>query len=286
MTEIRIATRRSRLALRQSAIVAQRLRELNRGLTVTLVEITTSGDLDRESSVVDLTEVGAFVRAVQQAVLEGSADVAVHSAKDLPTMSPPGLELVAFPERASPFDVLVGGSLDELPRGAVVGTGSPRRSEQLLELRADLRPVPIRGNVDTRLKKVTAGEVSAVVLAEAGLVRLARASQISHRFDREQMVPAPGQGALAVEARPGTAAAAWVALIDDPSVRTAVTAERMLLAETGAGCRAALGALATAVNGSVQMTAFVADDRGRRRAFSIADSPESVVAEIRQELAL
>ena len=173
---------------------------------------------------------------------EGRADLAVHSLKDLPVAGPEELVLAAFPERVSPLDVLVGSSLDELPSGAMVGTGSPRRAEQLLELRPDLRTVELRGNVDTRLRKVVDGEVDAAVLAEAGLDRLGKSDMIAQRFDVAQMVPAPGQGALALEARSRSDFADLAARLDDRSLRILLTAERLLLAETGAGCRSALGA--------------------------------------------
>ncbi|MGQ0849543.1 MAG: hydroxymethylbilane synthase [Actinomycetota bacterium] len=286
MTEVRIATRRSVLALAQANRVADLLRAAHPGLSVRLVEVATAGDRDQEGAIAGLTEVGAFVRSVQEAVTHGKADLAVHSLKDLPVWGPEGLELAALPERESPFDVLVGSSLDGLEANALVGTGSPRRVAQLLELRPDLRTTELRGNVDTRLRKVAAGEVDAAVLAEAGLGRLGKSELITQRLDVAQMVPAPGQGALAVEARRGSLSAELAGNIDIGPLRTLLSAERLLLAETGAGCRSALGALATWEGGQIRLDVFVADERGRRRAVVFGKTSEAVVAEARKELGL
>ena len=286
MAEVRIATRSSVLAVTQASRVADLLRAVDPGVSVRLVEVETSGDRDRDSAIAELTEVGAFVRSVQRSVTEGRADFAVHSLKDLPVAGPEELVLAAFPERVSPLDVLVGSSLDELPSGAVVGTGSPRRAEQLLELRPDLRTVELRGNVDTRLRKVVDGEVDAAVLAEAGLDRLGKSDMIAQRFDVGQMVPAPGQGALALEARSRSEFADLAARLDHRSLRILLTAERLLLAETGAGCRSALGAHAVWQEQTIRLDAFVADERGRRRAVVFGETPEAVVGEARKELGL
>lgn len=286
MTEVRIATRRSVLALAQAGRVADLLRAAHPGLSVRLVEVVTSGDRDQEGAIAELSEVGAFVRSVQEAVVDRRADLAVHSLKDLPVWGPEELVLAAFPERGSPFDVLVGSSLDELPSGGLVGTGSPRRVAQLLELRPDLRTIDLRGNVDTRLRKVVDGEVDAAVLAEAGLDRLGKSGLIAQRLDVAQMVPAPGQGALAVEARTGSDFAELAGSIDDGSLRILLSAERSLMAETGAGCRSALGAHATWQEQKIRLAAFVADEWGGRRAVVFGETPEAVVAEARMELRL
>ena len=286
MTDLRIATRQSPLALAQTHRVARSLAEAHPGLSVKIVEVSTAGDRDRLSSIAELTELGAFVRAVQDAVIEGRADLAVHSLKDLPVVGPEALTLAAVPERAAPFDALVGLRLDALPPGALVGTGSPRRVNQLMALRPDLRTVELRGNVDTRLEKVASGEVDAAVLAEAGLERLGRGDSIAQRLAVAEMVPAPGQGALAIETREGDDCAGVVAAIDDSSLRTLITAERLLLAETGAGCRSALGALAIWEDSLIRMDAFVSDHRGPRRALVRGETPEAVVAETRKALEL
>ncbi|HKZ20048.1 MAG TPA: hydroxymethylbilane synthase [Acidimicrobiia bacterium] len=286
MTDLRIATRRSSLALAQADRVARLLIAAHPGLAIEMVEVTTAGDHDRVSPIGELTEMGAFVRAVQDAVMDGRADLAVHSLKDLPVVGPEALILAAVPERASPLDVLVGDGLETLPPGALVGTGSPRRTTQLRGLRPDLRTIDVRGNVDTRLEKVASGEVDAVILAEAGLERLGREDSIAQRLEVAEMVPAPGQGVLAIETREGDEAAEMVAAIDDRSLRILVLAERMLLAETGAGCRSALGALATWEGRLIRMDAYISDERGARRAHSRGETPEAVVAESRKALNL
>jgi hydroxymethylbilane synthase len=286
MTDLRIATRRSALALAQARRVADLLARRHPGLTVSLVEVETAGDRDTASDITSLTEMGAFVSAVQDAVLDNRADLAVHSLKDLPVGRPDGLELAALPERASPFDVLVGRRLDQLRPGATVGTGSPRRAAQLLELRADLDPVGLRGNVNTRVRKVSEGAVDGAVLAEAGLDRLGQAHQAAQRFTVEEMVPAPGQGALAVEAREGSEAAGIASSIDDARLRPLLVAERELLARTGAGCRAALGALATWRGARIHMDLFVADERGPRKASVDGEDLDEVVSAAREGLGL
>lgn len=284
MTEVRIATRRSALALAQAARVADMLSAIDPDLAVRLIEVSTAGDHDQTRGIAELTELGAFVRAVQGAVIAGRADLAVHSLKDLPILGPDELELAAVPERGSPYDVLVGSTLDGLPVGGIVGTGSPRRVAQLTELRPDLRTVELRGNVDTRLGKVEAGEVDAALLAEAGLERLGKSGLIGQRFDVTEIVPAPGQGVLAVEVRAGSEAAELVHAIDDSSLRTLVATERLLLVETGAGCRSALGALASWEGERIRLNAFVADKRGKRKAVTFGNAPEAAVAEARKEL--
>jgi hydroxymethylbilane synthase len=266
--------------------VARRLEAAHPGIAVELVEIDSSGDLDRTSPVAALTEMGAFVRSVQAAVLDGRADAAIHSLKDLPTAPMPGLMPIAFPERAEPWDVMVGSTLDALPGGATVGTGSPRRAAQLRALRPDLHTAEIRGNVDTRLRKIGEGEVAAAVLAAAGLQRLGRDEVIDEVFDLAAMVPAPGQGVIVIETREGDPAADLLRRIDDPELRVLAGAERLLLAETGAGCRSALGALATRAGDVIRLDAFVDDERGPRRAAVAAETPGEVVAAARKELEL
>ena len=285
MKPVRIATRASALALAQARWVAERLKEAHAGLPVTLVEITTTGDADRTSPVTTLTEVGAFVRSVQMAVLSDRADLAVHSCKDLPVNGPEGLTTY-FPQRESPWDVLCGSTLDALGEGARVGTGSPRRSAQLSLLRPDLVIEGIRGNIDTRLGKVESGEYDAIVLAEAGLQRTGMPHRITQRFTVDEMVPAPGQGALAVETLTDSRAAELMSAIDDPQTRTTVEAERMLLARTGAGCRSALGAITLQSSAGYTMRGFVEDDRGPRRAQVDHASAAEASRRLQQELGL
>jgi hydroxymethylbilane synthase len=193
--------------------------------------------------------VGVFVSALRDALLAGDIDLAVHSFKDLPTTPADGLVLPAVPERADPRDALVsatGATLAELPAGSRIGTGALRRIAQLLAYRSDLTCVPIRGNVDTRLRKVSSGELDAVVLAAAGVDRLGRAAELTELLDPEVVLPAPAQGALAVECRAAdTALVAELAALDHPATRAAVVAERALLRRLEAGCSAPVAAYAT-----------------------------------------
>lgn len=246
---LRIGTRPSALAMAQTGTVAQRLRAA--GHQVELVEIRTTGDLS--AAPVAQLGVGVFVSALREALVRGEVDLAVHSYKDLPTAPDPRLTLAAVPPREDPRDALVardGKVLGELPTGSVVGTGSPRRRAQLEALGLGLSVVPIRGNVDTRIGKVSSGELDAVVVAAAGLRRLGRIGEATELLDPLQMLPAPAQGALAVECRAADAelAAALAAALDDAPTRAAVAAERALLAALEAGCSAPVGALADVVS--------------------------------------
>lgn len=287
MNEMRIATRRSPLAMAQASRIADLLSRAHPELPIRFVEVITEGDRDTTGDIAKLTEIGAFVTAVQQAVLGGLADIAVHSLKDLPVSGgEESLVLTAFPERVSPLDVLVGRSLEEMPPGATVGTGSPRRAAQLKELRPDIETVGLRGNVDTRVRKVSQGEVDGAVLAEAGLDRLGLSNRIAQRFSVEEMVPAPGQGALAVEALAGSEAAELSSTLDDPALRPLLGAERELLAQTQAGCRSALGALASWDRERIRIDLFVSDESGPRRAHVEADDVEALVSAGRAELGL
>lgn len=285
MSDLRIATRRSRLAMTQAHEVAGLLTAAHPSLEVSLVEVTTTGDRDRVTSVTTLTEVGAFVRAVQRAVLDDDADLAVHSCKDLPVDGPDGL-IGYYPKRAAPWDVLCGHALETLPSGARVGTGSPRRAAQLKALRPDAEILDIRGNVDTRLEKMRSGDYDAIVLAEAGLHRLGLDDAIDHRFSITEMVPAPAQAALAVEARVESPAGRLMEAIDDPDTRRAVEAERSLLAHTRAGCRSALGALGVVTDEGIRLTGFVQDDEGARFGEVEGSDADDVARELQAVLRL
>jgi hydroxymethylbilane synthase len=235
------------MAVSQSGDVARLITERT-GRRVEIVGVTTLGDVSREH----LTQIGGtgvFVSALRESLLRGEVDFAVHSLKDLPTGAAPGITLAAIPARDDPRDALVardGAKLADLPAGARVGTGSPRRAAQLSVLRSDLSCVPIRGNANTRLAKVREGEFDAVVLAYAGLARIGRTDLVSEIFEPDDMVPAPGQGALAVECRAdNTELAELLAMVDHAPTRAAVTAERSLLAALEAGCSAPVGAYAT-----------------------------------------
>ncbi|GGY09488.1 hydroxymethylbilane synthase [Streptomyces hiroshimensis] len=247
---LRLGTRRSKLAMAQSGQVAQAVQQLT-GRPVELVEITTYGDVSRES-LAQIGGTGVFVSALRDALLAGEIDFAVHSLKDLPTKQPEELALAAIPPREDPRDVLIardGLTFETLPEGARIGTGSPRRMAQLnawaRELGKNIETVPIRGNIDTRIGFVTKGELDAVVLAAAGLSRIGRSAEVSQFLEPDAVLPAPGQGALAIEcAMTNAPLAATLAELDDPYTRVAVTAERSLLAALEAGCSAPVGALA------------------------------------------
>jgi hydroxymethylbilane synthase len=234
------------MAMAQSAAVAQLITERT-GRPVELAGMTSFGDV----TAVRLDQLGGqgvFVSALRASLLAGDVDLAVHSLKDLPTAPVPGITLAAVPPRDDARDALVGrdgAKLADLPPGARVGTSSPRRAAALRLMRPDLRPVPVRGNAGTRLAKVTSGELDAVVLAYAGLARLGQLNLVSQVFDLDEMVPAPGQGALAVECRDGDEpVTSLLAGVDDRATRAAVTAERTVLARLEAGCSAPVGAYA------------------------------------------
>ena len=249
---LRLGTRASRLARTQSEQVAVLLREAL-GRDVELVEVTTEGDVSA-APLAAMGGTGVFVSALRDALARGEVDLAVHSLKDLPTTPDERITLAAVPLREDPRDVVVardGLTLGELPTGARSGTGSPRRASQLHALGLGFDVVAIRGNVDTRIRKVAEGEVDAVVLARAGIARLGRLAEVTEVIDPLQMLPAPGQGALAVECRADDGALAdQVRLaIDDPRTRAAVTAERAVLATLEAGCAAPVGAMAEVAEG-------------------------------------
>ena len=248
---IRIGTRASLLARTQTDIVASALTDA--GATVEVVTISTDGDRSQAAGTpIAMDGVGVFVTALRDALLAGEIDVAVHSYKDLPTAGVPGLTLAAVPAREDPRDALVardGMVLGELPPGAVIGTGSPRRVAQIRALGLGLELVPIRGNVDTRIAKVTRGELDGVVLARAGLARLGRVGEVTEVLDPLQVLPAPAQGALACECRSEDAALEHLlrTTLHDEGVAVAVAAERAVLSALGSPCSAPIGALAEVV---------------------------------------
>ncbi len=248
---IRIGTRGSALARAQSTIVADALSRAT-GRETVLVLIRTEGDVST-APLAQLGGTGVFVSALREALLRSEIDLAVHSLKDLPTAAAEGIALAAVPQREDPRDVVVardGLTLGELPQGARVGTGAPRRVAQLEALGLGIDLVGVRGNVDTRLRKVAEGELDAVVLARAGLARLGRVEEATEVLDPLQVLPAPGQGALAVECRAGSELLPVVReALDDAATRACVEAERTVLAELEAGCSAPVGALAEVAEG-------------------------------------
>ncbi|MGC1206329.1 MAG: hydroxymethylbilane synthase [Ornithinimicrobium sp.] len=263
---MRLGTRASALAMTQATWVAEQLR--GNGETVELVTVRTQGDL----SAAPLTEIGGtgvFASALRTALRAGEIDVAVHSLKDLPVAAEPGLILAAIPPREDARDVVItahGERLDQLAPGSTVGTGSPRRAGQLARIAGHLRVVDIRGNIDTRVAKMRRGDVDAIILAAAGLRRLERTSDISQTLEMTDMLPAPGQGALAIECRDPKATVDpddapvhhACARLDDPETRDCVSAERAMLARLEAGCTAPVGAYAHPLDaGGYRLTGWV-----------------------------
>jgi hydroxymethylbilane synthase len=277
------------MAIVQSVTVA-RLITQRTGQPVQLVQVTTFGDVSR-AHLSDIGGTGVFVSGLRERLLAGEVDIAVHSLKDLPTADAAGLVLAAVPSRDDPRDALVtadGAKLADLPAGARIGTGSARRAAQLRLLRPDITPVPVRGNADTRLNKVTSGELHAVVLGYAGLTRISRQDSVAQIFEPDEMLPSPGQGALAVECRIGSASLRdLLAATDDPSSRAACSAERSLLATLQGGCSAPVGAYATHVpgTGTVELRAAVFDPAGGGAVRAAGTSPAAGAAELGHQIA-
>jgi hydroxymethylbilane synthase len=262
MTSLTIGSRGSQLALWQANYVAARLQAS--GVSTHIEIIRTTGDHLQTASLAQAGGKGLFTKEIEDALLAGTIDLAVHSLKDLPTEMPPGLALAAIPERETPFDALCGSTLAALPQGARVGTSSGRRAAQLLILRPDLQIHPIRGNVDTRLRKLKSGEFEAIVLAAAGLRRLGLEHEIAELFAPQQMCPAPGQGALGIQTRTSGDAFEACAILNHVSTELAVLCERTLLAGLGGGCQLPVGAFASVLGEQLQAMAIVVAPDGSR----------------------
>lgn len=288
---LRLGTRASRLARWQAEWVADRLRQL--GHAVEIVEIATQGDVEATAPIVDIGAPGAFTKSIQRALLAGDVDLAVHSLKDLPTEAVAGLTLAAVPPRESAADVLVAREADSfasLPQGARVGTGSLRRQAQLRHARPDLRVEGVRGNVETRLRKLEDGDeggrFDAIVLAEAGLKRLGLAERITEVLSWDVMLPAVGQGALGIECREDDAGTRQaVAALDDVATHAAVRAERVLLAELQGGCLAPIGAYVRPEGGEIHLSAVVLSADGSRRLAEEATAPAADADALGQRVA-
>jgi len=277
---LRLGTRKSPMAMVQSGQVARLITE-RAGRAVDLVGLTTFGDVTR-AELPQIGGTGVFVSALRESLLAGDIDLAVHSLKDLPVGPVPGLVLAAVPTRDDVRDALIGrdgAKFADLPPGARIGTGSPRRAAQLRLLRPDVRPVPVRGNAGTRLGKVTSGELDAVLLACAGLARIGRMDAVTQVFEPEEMVPCPGQGALAVECRTDSPLAELLSIVDDPVSRAAVTAERAVLAALRAGCSAPVGAYAAGTE-FLHVTAVIADVEGESAVRASAGAPAAEAASL------
>ncbi len=276
VTPIRIGTRASLLATTQTGWVAGRLKGL--GVEVVLETISTKGDARRDIPIARIGGDGVFVRELEQALLEGRIDLAVHSLKDMPTAATPGLVLACVPDRATPFDAVVGrtaATLEELPPGAVVGTSSIRRVAQVKAIRADLAVAPLRGNVDTRLRKLDAGDYDALILAAAGLERLGLADRLTQLLRPPVFWPAVSQGALGIQVRIGDdRTRGAIRPLDDMATHAAVVAERRMLAELAGGCLAPIGGWADVSGGRLTLGGCVLaiDDAGGVERITAEDS--------------
>jgi hydroxymethylbilane synthase len=274
MSDLRLATRRSPLALLQAEIVRHKFAA--QGVACELVLVETSGDRQHDVSLATLGGQGVFAIEIQRALINGVVDVAVHSAKDLPSATPEELELASVPDRRDPADALVGRSLAGLGPGATVATGSPRRRALLLERRPDIRVVELRGNMATRLGVAGRDGVDAVIAASAALERLGESGRVAERLEPSWFVPQVGQGALALEIRrDDLATRALVRSINDEDAMIAVTAERAFLAELGTGCSIPAGANATVTDGVITLNAVMVAIDGTR---SVRSSREGVDA--------
>ena len=293
VSQIRIATRTSALALWQAHYIADRLRQLVPGIAVELAHIKSSGDVNQVSPLREFGGTGAFTKEVQEPVLEGTAELAVHSLKDLPTESVDGLCLAAVPERAPRLDaILLANSsadapdVDSLQEGARVGTGSPRRQAQLLHQRPDLRMLEIRGNVDTRIQKLKDGEYDAIVLAEAGLRRLELADEISFLLGPPAMLPAVGQGALGIECRSDdNKTQELLSRLTDADAYDCVSAERSLLRALQAGCHAPLGAWTELDGDQLSLTGVLLSPDGTTRLEATAKGTRATAADLGSDVA-
>ena len=275
-----IASRGSQLALWQARWVAAQLSAAGHPCRIEIVK--TTGDKITDVPLAKVGTKGLFTKEIEEALLDGRADLAVHSLKDLPTELPEGLVLAAVPEREDPRDAVVGRKLADLPPGARVGTSSLRRAAQLRQLRPDLQVESVRGNLDTRLRKLDEGQYDAILLAAAGLKRLGWGDRIAEILPPEQMCPAVGQGALAIETRAGFEK---VALLDHAETHTAVMAERAVLAALGGGCQVPIGAYATVSEGHIRLLAIVAAPDGSRVIRAEADGEAADAADIGARLA-
>ena len=269
---IRIGTRGSNLALAQTAEITDLLQRMRPDIPVETVIIKTAGDTDQVTSLAHTGEPGFFTKKIEAELLAGRIDVAVHSAKDLPSQSPDGLMIAAVPVRGPLEDVWVSvryGSLDEAESGTIVGTGSPRRRALLLNHRGDLKASEIRGNVETRLRKLQEGRYDALIMARAGLARLGLNDRISEILPCDLFVPAAGQGALAIQIRVGDGTTErFVRDVNDPASYRSLAIERLLLRRLNAGCSVALGAYATITDTNIKLSATVLDKDGCRRLYA------------------
>lgn len=286
-----VATRRGELAIAQTQMVIAALRARHPEVEVRISEITTEGDKDRRTALWDLKDTGFFTSHLEEALLAGEADFAVHSFKDLPTQAREGLVATAIWDRRWPQDCLLAtqavGSIDKLSQSARVGTSSLRRAAQLRHLRPDLQLVPLRGNVQTRIRKLETTDLDAIILARAGLERLGLAGRISFAFDPRQFLPAPAQGALAIQTRSDDeSTVAIVRSIDDELSRATALAERQVLVTMRCGCHAPVGAYAECSDGVMEIHAFIADIDGQNMIRKQTRGPVSQAVQLGERVAM
>ncbi|MGH2448472.1 MAG: hydroxymethylbilane synthase [Chloroflexota bacterium] len=289
MTVIRLGTRGSRLALRQAELVRDALLAAHPGLVeVQLVKVRTEGDRVQDRPIAEFGDKGVFISTLEAALLSGEVDLAVHSLKDVPAdRETPGLALAAFSRREDPREALVsrsGERLEALPPRSHVGTSSPRRRVLIGQARPDLVCADIRGNVDTRLAKLAAGDYDAIVLAAAGMLRLDRGGEITQYLDPETFVPDAGQGIMVSQARVGSEAASLLADVDDPDSRTAALAERAVVRALEAGCKSPVGAYARLQDDHLTIRAMAASEDGTRVEFAGLEGPVGLPEELGQSL--
>jgi len=291
MKSVRLGTRGSKLAIIQAQELQNKLTQFVPELTISLVRIKTTGDRDRATALDDFFDQGVFVKELERALLDGRIDLAVHSLKDLPTEIPQGLSLTAVTSRLDPRDVLVSrsGKLKELPRGSKIGTGSRRRNVQLLALRPELNISDIRGNIDTRLRKVSEGEFDGIIVAAAGMIRLGMEERITEYLPPELFTPAVAQGALGVETRANDKETiSLVSKINHRQTWQAVIAERAFLRALGGGCRAPIAALGTVSGDTLKLMGMVAKIEGvqiiRSTDEGAASQPEHIGRSLAQKM--
>lgn len=284
-----IASRGSKLALHQTGLMADRLRSAHPSLAFEIKVVKSEADRRPDAPLAQISGEGIFVKELERSLLDGDSDLAVHSLKDMPVAISKGLVLAAIPEREDPRDALIspsGRKLADLPSGARIGSASPRRAIQLNALRPDLEVVPVRGNIDTRLRKAASGELDGIVLAAAALRRMGWEDRITELLQVEDCLPAPGQGALAIEAREDDGAARRIAAaLDDASTRASVTAERTFLGALGGGCRAPIAAWAKPEGGSLRLAGLAASPDGSRILRDAVEGPAADAEVLGRELA-
>jgi hydroxymethylbilane synthase len=290
MRTLTVATRGGKLAIAQTGIVISALKKIYPGLQIEIKKVTTRGDRDRRTALWNLKETGFFTSQVEDALLAGQADLAVHSLKDIPTQLRQGLTIAAVYDRQFVEDCLIAAkpiaSIEELPHAATVGTSSLRRVAQLRRLRADLQLEPIRGNVTTRIRRLEEGGFDAIILARAGVERLGLADKISFCFDPKQFIPAPAQGALAVQTRvDDTETTKLLSAIDDQAARVSTFTERQVLAALQCGCHAPVGVFAEIVGEEIKIYAFISDLEGKNFFSRSITGPISDVFKLAEELA-